>query len=126
VIRDDELRRQDSISEDEAESSACFKKYVTASFHPDDMMADNLVRVIYPLITLPPVSITIQAMPNLTAQERKSVTRERDHRRTRYKARFWPLFAISNHKAKRASQSETNIRMNLNRDDKMKLGSHMT
>jgi hypothetical protein len=45
VFRDDELRRQDSISEYEAEADAYFKKYVKASFHPDHMTADNAVRV---------------------------------------------------------------------------------
>jgi hypothetical protein len=72
------------------------------------MMAANSIRVIYPLVTQPPNSITIQAVPNLTAQERKSLTKVRDHRRTRYKLRFWPIYAMSYHKAKRASQSETN------------------
>jgi hypothetical protein len=63
-------------------------------------------------------------VPNLTAQERKPTTKARDHRRIRYKARFWPLYAMSYHKAKRASQSETNFRISLNRDDMMKLGFH--
>jgi hypothetical protein len=63
-------------------------------------------------------------MPKLTAQERKSVTRARDHRRIRYKARFWPLYAKSYHKAKRSSQSENNFRMRLTGDDMMKLSSH--
>jgi hypothetical protein len=59
VFRDDEPRRRDSISEDEAETDAYFKQYVTASLYPDDMMADNSVRVIYPLITQLLDSITI-------------------------------------------------------------------
>jgi hypothetical protein len=92
------------------------------SFYPYDKTADNVVRVMYPLVTQPPESITIQSVPNLTAQERMSTTRARDNRRIRYKARFWPLYAMSYHKAKRASQSENNFRMSLNRDDMMKLG----
>jgi hypothetical protein len=48
--------------------------------------------------------------------------RVRDHRQIRYKARFWPLYAMSYHKAKRASQSENNFRMSLIRDDIMILG----
>jgi hypothetical protein len=79
----DERPRQRPFSEDEAEPDAYFKKYVTTSFHPDDKAADNKIRVIYPLVTQPPVSITIQAVPNLTAQERQSATRVRDHRRAR-------------------------------------------
>jgi hypothetical protein len=123
MSRDNEPRRQDSISEDEAEADAYFKKYVMASFHPDDMTADNAVRVIYPLITKPPDFITIQAVPNLTAQEWKSVTRARDHRWIRYEAGFWPLYAMSYHKAKHASQSQTIFRMNHNGDEMMKSGS---
>jgi hypothetical protein len=56
-----------------------------------------------PLVTQPPDTITIQAVPNLTAQERKSTTKVRDHRRTRYKTRFCPLYAMAYHKAKRSS-----------------------
>jgi hypothetical protein len=80
--------RQRSFSEEEAEADAYFKQYVTTSFHPDDKAADNKIRVIYPLVTQPPESITIQAVPNLTAQVRQSATKVRDHRRTRYKTRF--------------------------------------
>jgi hypothetical protein len=110
VFRDDERPRQRSFSEEEAEANAYFKQYVTTSFHPDDKVADNKIRVIYPLVTQPPAPITIQAVPNLTAQERKSTTKVRDHCRTRYKTRFWPLYAMSYHKAKRASQSDTVFR----------------
>jgi hypothetical protein len=109
TYRDDERPRQRLFPEDEAEADAYFKQYVTTSFYPDDKAADNTVRVIYPLVTQPPNSITIQ----LTAQEPKSTMRVRDHRRTRYKTRFWPLYAMSYHKAKRTSQSETNFRMGL-------------
>jgi hypothetical protein len=111
------LRRQDTTFEDEAEADEYFKQYLTASFHPINMTADNSVRVIYPLVAQSPNSITIQAVPNLTAQER-------DHRRTRYKARFWPIYAMSYHRAKRACQSQTNFRMNLNSDDMIKWGLH--
>jgi hypothetical protein len=45
--------------------------------------------------------------------------RVRDH-----KTHFWPLYAMSYHKAKRASQSETVFRMSLTRDDIMKLVFH--
>jgi hypothetical protein len=91
VFRDDERPRQRSFSEEEAEVGAHFKQYVTTSFYPDDKAADNKIRVIYRLVTQPPDSITIQSVPNLTAQERKSTTKVRDHRRTRYKTRFWPF-----------------------------------
>jgi hypothetical protein len=121
-FRDDERPRQRSFSEDEAEADAYFKQYVTTPFHPNDKAADNKIRVIYPLVTQPPESITIQAGPNLTVQERQSTTKVRDHRRTRYKTRFWPLYAMSYHNAKRASQSETIFSMILMRDDMMKLG----
>jgi hypothetical protein len=84
----DERPRQRSFSEDEAEADAYFKKYVTTSFHPNDKTADNKIRVIYPLVTQPPEPITIQAVPNLTAQERQSTTKVRDRRRIRYKTRF--------------------------------------
>jgi hypothetical protein len=84
----DERPRQRSFSEDEAEADAYFKKYVTNSFHPDDKAADNKIRVIHPLVTQPPAPITIQAVPNLSAQERQSA--RCDHRRTCYKTRFWP------------------------------------
>jgi hypothetical protein len=80
--------------------------------------------VICPLVTQLPEPITIQAMSNLTAEERQSTTKVRDHSRTRYKTRFWPLYAMSYHKAKRASQSESGFRMGLPRDDTMKLGFH--
>jgi hypothetical protein len=82
--------RQRSFSEDEAETEAYFKKYGTTTFHPDDKTADKKIRVIYPLVTQPLASITVQTVPNLSAQERQSVTKVRDHRRDRYKARFWP------------------------------------
>jgi hypothetical protein len=82
------------------------------------------IRVIYPLVTQPPASLTVQAVPNLSAQERQSATRVPDHRRDRYKTRFWPLYAASYNKAKRASQTETGFRMSLTRDDTMKLGFH--
>jgi hypothetical protein len=85
----DERPRQRSFSEDEAEAEAYFKQYVTTTFHPDDKAADNKIRVIYPLVTQPPAPITEQAVPKLSAQERQSVTKVRDHRRTRYKTRFW-------------------------------------
>jgi hypothetical protein len=120
----DERPRQRSFSEDEAEADAYFKQYLTTSFHPNDKMADNKIRVIYPLDTQSPESITIQAVPNLSAQERQSATNVRDHHFTRYKTRFWPLYAMSYHKAKRASQTETAFRMSLTRDDTMKLGFH--
>jgi hypothetical protein len=110
--REEDPRRQDTSHEDEAEADKYFKQYLTALFHP--------VRVIYPLVAQPPDSITVQAVPNLTAKERKSLTNVRDHRRTRYKARFWPIFAMSYHRVKRACQSETNFRMNLSRADVMK------
>jgi hypothetical protein len=100
-FRDDERPRQRSFSEDEADADAYFKQYVTTSFHPDDKAADNKIHVIYPLVTQPPEYITIQAVPNLTAQERQSAAKVRDHRRTRYKTRFWPLYAMSYHKANR-------------------------
>jgi hypothetical protein len=96
----------------------------TLSSTPDDKTVDNTIRVINPLVTQPPDSITIQSVPNLTAQERKSTMRVHDHPRTRYKTRFWPLYAMSYHKAKRASQSETVFRMSLTSDDIMKLGFH--
>jgi hypothetical protein len=124
AFQDDEPRRRESISEDEAEADAYFKQYVTTSFYPDHKAADNAVRLIYPLVTQSPDSITIQSVPNLTAQERKSTTKVRDNRRIRYKARFWPWYAMSYHKVKRASQSENNFRMILIRDDIMKLGFH--
>jgi hypothetical protein len=59
------------------------------SFHPDDKTADKKIRVIYPLITQLPAPITIQAVPNLSVQERQSATKVRDNRRTRYKTRFF-------------------------------------
>jgi hypothetical protein len=124
LYRDDERQRQRSFSEDESEADAYFKQYVTTSFYPDDKATDNTIRVIYPLVTQPPDAITVHSVPNLTAQERKSTMRVRDHRRTRYKTRFWPFYAISYHKAKRANQSETVFRMSLTRDDTMKLGFH--
>jgi hypothetical protein len=80
--------------------------------------------VIFPLVTQPLESITIQAVPNLTAQERQSATKVRDHRRIRSKTRFWPLYAMSYHKAKRASKADTVFRMSLTRVDTMKLGFH--
>jgi hypothetical protein len=86
--REENPRRQDTSSEDEAEADKYFKQYLTASFHPVDMMADYSVRVIYSMVAQPPDSNTIQAVPNLTAQELKSLTMARDHRRTRYKTRF--------------------------------------
>jgi hypothetical protein len=122
IFRDDERPRQRSFSEEKAEADAYFKQYVTTSFHPDDKVADNKIRVIYPMVTQPPESITIQAVPNLTAQERQSATKVRDHRLIRYKTRFWPLYAMAYHKVKRASQSETVFRMSLTRDDTTKLG----
>jgi hypothetical protein len=124
IFRDDERPRQRSFSEDEAEADPYFKQYFTTSFHPDDKAADNKIRVIYSLVTQSPESITVQAVPNLTAQERHSTTKVRYHRRTRYKTRFWPLYAMSYHKAKRASQFETVFRLSLTRDDTMKLGFH--
>jgi hypothetical protein len=84
VFRDDERPRQRSFSEEEVEADAYFKQYVMTSFYPDDKAADNKIRVLYPLVKQPPDSITIQSVPNLTAQERKFTTRVRDHRRTRY------------------------------------------
>jgi hypothetical protein len=119
----DERPQQRSFSEDEAEADAYFKQYVTSTFHPDDKTADNRIRVIYPLVTQPPTAITIQTVPNLSAQERQSATKVH-HRRTRYKARFWPLYAMSYHKATKASQTETAFRMHLTRNDTMKLGFH--
>jgi hypothetical protein len=73
----DERPKQRSFSEDEAEAEAYFKQYVTTSFHPNDKTADNKIRVIYPLVTQLPEPITIQAVPNLTAQERQSATKVR-------------------------------------------------
>jgi hypothetical protein len=78
----DERPRQRSFSEDEADAEAYFMKYVTTTFHPDDKTADKKIRVIYPLVTQPPASITVQTVPNLSAQERQSVTKVRDHRLT--------------------------------------------
>jgi hypothetical protein len=63
-------------------------------------------------------------VPNLSAQERQSATKVRDHRRNPYQTRFWPSYAMSYHRAKRASQTETVFRMSLTRDDTMKLGFH--
>jgi hypothetical protein len=88
TYRVDERQRQWSFSEYKAEADAYFKLYVTTSFYPNDKTADNTIRVIYPLVTRPPDSIKIQSVPNLTAQERKSTMRVRNHRRTRYKTRF--------------------------------------
>jgi hypothetical protein len=119
----DERPKQRSFSEDEAEAEAYFKQYVTSSFHPDDKMADNKIRVIYPLVN-PPAAITTLTVPALSAQERQSATMVRDHQRNRYKARFWPLYARSYHKAKKACQTETTFRMSLTRDDVTKLGFH--
>jgi hypothetical protein len=48
----------------------------------------------------------------------------RDRRRTYYKARFWHIYAMSYHRAKRACQTETHFRMNLSRDNIMKWESH--
>jgi hypothetical protein len=111
----DERPKQRSFSEDEAEAEAYFKQYVTSTFHPDDKTADNKIRVIYPLVK-PPESITTQTVPSLSVQERQSATKVRDHRRNRYKARFWPLYATSYNKAKKASQTETVFRMSLTRE----------
>jgi hypothetical protein len=75
--REEDPRRQDTSHEDEAEADKYFKQYLTASFHPVDIRADNSVRVIYPMVAQPADPITIQAVPNLTEQERKSSTRVR-------------------------------------------------
>jgi hypothetical protein len=72
VFRDDERPRQRSFSEEDVEANAYFKQYVTTSFYPDDKAVDNKIRVIYPLVTQPPDSITIQLVLKLTAQEWKS------------------------------------------------------
>jgi hypothetical protein len=117
----DERPQERSFSEDEAEADAYFKQYVTSTFHPDDKTADNRIRVIYPLVTQPPTAITVQTVPNLSVQ---SATKVRDHRRALHKARFWPLYAMSYHRATKASQTETAFRMHLTRDDTMKLGFH--
>jgi hypothetical protein len=74
ILRDDERPRQRSFSEEEGEADAFFKQYVTT--------------VTYPLVTRPSDSITVQAVPNLRAQERQSTPKVRDYRRTRYKTRF--------------------------------------
>jgi hypothetical protein len=119
LSRDDEARRQDTIYEDEAEAKEYFRQYLTASFHPVDTTADNSVRWWYHL------RILSQSKWNRTWRHKNgSPWRKRDHRRTRYKTRFWPLYAMSYHKAKRASQPKTNFRMTLSRKSMMKLGSH--
>jgi hypothetical protein len=51
MYQNDERPRQLSFSEYEAEADAYFKQYVTTSIHPDDKVADNKIRVIYPLVT---------------------------------------------------------------------------
>jgi hypothetical protein len=58
VTREKDRRRQDTSHEDEAETDKYFKQYLTASFHPVDIMADNSVHVIYLLVSQPPDSIT--------------------------------------------------------------------
>jgi hypothetical protein len=97
-----ERSRERSLSEDRAEADAYFTQYVTPTFHPDDKMADDRIRVIYPLVTQPPTAITIPPT-NWPVQERQSATKVRDHRRALHKARFWPLYAMSYHKAVKAS-----------------------
>jgi hypothetical protein len=72
TYRDDECSRQRSISEDEAEADACFKQYVTTLFYPDDKAGQYGPRDISVGVTQPPDSITIQSVPNMMAQERKS------------------------------------------------------
>jgi hypothetical protein len=65
--REEDPQRQDTSREDEAKADKYFKQYLTASFHPADMMANNSVRVIYPLVAQPPDFITIEAVSNLMA-----------------------------------------------------------
>jgi hypothetical protein len=42
--REEFPRRQDMSHEDEAEADKYFKQYLTASFHPVEIMADNSIR----------------------------------------------------------------------------------
>jgi hypothetical protein len=119
-----ERPRERSLSEEVAEADAYFTQYVTSTFHPDDNLADNRIRVIYPLVTQPATAITIPTVPNFSAQERPSATKVRDHRRALHKARFWPLYAMSYQRAIKASQAESMFRTSLTRDETMKLGFH--
>jgi hypothetical protein len=48
LSREEDPRRQDTSHEDEAEADKYFKQYLTASFHPVNITADNYVRVIFP------------------------------------------------------------------------------
>jgi hypothetical protein len=50
LSREEDPRRQDTIYEGEAEAGKYFKQYLTASFHSVDIMTDNSVSVIYPLV----------------------------------------------------------------------------
>jgi hypothetical protein len=43
LSQEEDPRRQDTNQEDQAEADKYFKQYLTASLHPDDIMADNSV-----------------------------------------------------------------------------------